>query len=62
VLAAQTHGDEGSQATDNDAFGVDEDPLLLDIGGKVPTATAGFLPAFPAGVNANIPLRFPASY
>ncbi|GAA4181295.1 hypothetical protein GCM10023069_57170 [Shinella granuli] len=33
MLAAQAVGDEGSEATDNEAFGVDEDPLLFYLGG-----------------------------
>src|SRR5690606_20775377 len=33
VLAAQAVSNEGSEATDNEAFGVDEDPLLLYLGG-----------------------------
>src|SRR5271156_1209526 len=33
VLAAQPHGDDRSQAPDDEAFGVDEKPLLLDLGG-----------------------------
>ena len=32
VLAAQAVGDEGREAAHHDAFGVDVDPLLLDIG------------------------------
>src|SRR5690606_3759320 len=32
VLAAQAVGDEGREAAHHDAFGVDVDPLLLDLG------------------------------
>ncbi|MNY63760.1 hypothetical protein D3C86_2007650 [compost metagenome] len=31
VLAAQAVRDDGSEATDNEAFGVDDDPLLLHL-------------------------------
>jgi hypothetical protein len=31
MLAAQAVCDDGSEATDNEAFGVDEDPLLLHL-------------------------------
>ena len=32
MLAAQPHGDDRSQAPDNEPLGVDEKPLLLDLG------------------------------
>ena len=33
VLAAQAHGDDRGQPADHQPFGVDQDPLLLDLGG-----------------------------
>jgi hypothetical protein len=31
VLAAKAIGNEGGEATDNEAFGIDDDPLLLHL-------------------------------
>jgi hypothetical protein len=33
VLAAQAHGDDRGEAADDKAGGVDDDPLLVDVGG-----------------------------
>jgi hypothetical protein len=32
VLAAQTHGDKGGETADDQTLGVDQHPLLLDLG------------------------------